>query len=110
MTIKERFQKLFKKKASVELGSKREATFEDLPGGYHEKVSELDKLADLEEDFEEDLDLEEELDLLDDSVELAEAIAENDLMLQFEKETGKNAIWGAKKTKGYLKWKENHNS
>jgi DNA-directed RNA polymerase subunit A' len=33
---------------------------------------------------------------------------EESLKKQFEKETGKNAVWHGKETKGYLEWKESH--
>jgi len=35
---------------------------------------------------------------------------ETELMAKFKAETGKNAIWGNKMTKNYLKWKEHNYS
>lgn len=40
------------------------------------------------------------------TLETAKTAKDNDLYLQFEKETGKHAIWGGKETKGYLSWKK----
>lgn len=83
MTIKERFQKLFKKKK---------------PLLYKVPLS-FDPI-----EFEDDLTEA----VIEKSAEIADL--ESDLMLQFEKESGKHAVWGGKKTKGFLKWKEDHNS
>ena len=31
---------------------------------------------------------------------------DSDLMIQYQKETGKRSVWGGKQTKQFLKWKE----
>jgi len=42
--------------------------------------------------------------------EVSNEIDEAELIAKFETETGKNAIWGNKMTKNYLKWKERNYS
>lgn len=101
MTIKEKFQKFFKKKEPLlyEVSDDIGLIEDDTIKAVIEKSAEI---ADFEEDLEDDFDLEEEFEILDDHGDY--------LQDKFEKETGKHAVWSGKITKGFLKWKENHNS
>ena len=98
--------KIFKKKPKLEkpVVPKPKA---GIPSARLEKIKEEKKKSEITlEKLTEKLD--EILDPKTDPITLQAPMVdpEDELMKKFEAEKGKHAVWGGKKTKGYLAWKE----